>query len=291
MDVRKVPATAGAEWLLGGFILLRRSPGGFGLLALSYAALWLTVVGLTQAVPSLLAPLQLTFFLIGPLLLAGMIFAAREVDEGRSAAPAHLLAALRTGKAARLVSTVLPQVALMALCAILLYVVVGAEHIENLLKLFAKLQAQAESKIPMDPSEFASIPVGRLFLWMLLVIGVGLAGFLFTFTLVPDMMFTDTRLVQGMARSFRACSANLGAIALFLVLGFVVMMAIGLGFALVSQIAMLIAGPAGMLVANAAFNGLMTVFASGVMYFAWKQLLGDGTPAAPSAPTSTGIEV
>ena len=291
MDVRKVPATAGAEWLLGGFILLRRSPGGFGLLALSYAALWLTVVGLAQAVPALLAPLQLTFFLIGPLLLAGMIFAAREVDEGRSAAPAHLLAALRTGKAARLVSTVLPQVALMALCGILLYIVVGADHIENLLKLYAKLQAQAESNIPFDPSEFASIPIGRLFLWVLLVFGVGLTGFLFTFTLVPDMLFTDTRLVPGMARSFRACSANLGALAVFLVLGFVVMMAVGFGFVLVSQIAMLVAGQAGLLIANAAFNGLMTVFASGVMYFAWKQLLGDGSPAPQSPSALTGIEV
>ena len=291
MDVRKVPATAGAEWLLGGFILLRRSPGGFGLLALSYAALWLTVTGLTRLVPDLLAPLQLMFFLIGPLLLAGMIFAAREVDEGRSAAPAHLLAALRTGKAARLVSTVLPQVALMALCAVLLYIVVGAEHIENLLKLFAKLQAQAESNLPVDPSEFASIPFGRLFLWVLLVFGVGLTGFLFTFTLVPDMLFTDTRLVPGMARSFRACSANLGALAVFLVLGFVVMMAVGFGFVLVSQIAMLVAGQAGLLIANAAFNGLMTVFASGVMYFAWKQLLGDGSSAPQSASASTGIEV
>jgi len=291
MDVRKVPATAGAEWLLGAFMLLRRSPGGFGLLALSYAALWLIVVGLAQAVPALLAPLQLTFFLIGPLLLAGMIFAAREVDEGRSAAPAHLLAALRTGKASRLVSTVLPQLGLMVLCAILLYIVVGADHIENLLKLFTKLQAQAESQIPVDPSEFGSIPFGRLLLWMALVIGVGLVAFLFTFTLVPDMLFTDTRLVQGMARSFRACSANLGALVVLLVLGFVVVMAIGFGFVLVSQIAMLVAGQAGLLLANAAFNGLMTVFASGVMYFAWKQLLGDGSPAPQSPSASTGIEV
>jgi hypothetical protein len=291
MDVRKVPASAGAEWLLGGFMLLRRSPGGFGLLALSYAALWLTVNTLAQAVPALLAPLQLTFFLIGPLLLAGMIFAAREVDEGRSAAPAHLLASLRTGKAARLVSTVLPQLALMVLCAILLYIVVGAEHIENLLKLFTKLQAQAESQIPVDPSEFANIPFGRLFVWMLLVFGVGLAAFLFTFTLVPDMLFTDTRLVQGMGRCFRACSANLGALVVLLVLGFVVVMAIGFGFVLVSQIAMLVAGQAGLLIANAAFNGLMTVFASGVMYFAWKQLLGDGSPAPQSPSASTGIEV
>lgn len=289
MDVRKVPASAGAEWLLGGFLLLGRSPQGFGLLALAYAGLWLAVMTLTQLVPALVAPLQLAFFLIGPLLLAGMIFAAREVDEGRSASPSHLLAALRTGKAGRLVSTVLPQLALMVACVVLLFLVVGPQHIENILQLFTKLQAQAQSNTVVDPAEFADLPIGRLFLWMILVIGVGLVAFLFTFTLVPDLFFTDNGLVEGMRRSFRACSANLPAMLVFLLLGFVVMAAIGFFFVLVSSVASLLAGPAGLLVANALFNGLMTAFASGVMYYAWKQMLGDGTPA-PQSP-SAGIEV
>ena len=34
MEIRKLPAAAGAEWLLSAFRLLRRSPMGFGLLAL-----------------------------------------------------------------------------------------------------------------------------------------------------------------------------------------------------------------------------------------------------------------
>lgn len=38
-DIRKVPASAGAEWLLGGFGLLRRSPLGLGLLGVIYGAI------------------------------------------------------------------------------------------------------------------------------------------------------------------------------------------------------------------------------------------------------------
>ena len=32
MEIRKVPASAGAEWLLGAFHLLRKSPVGLGLM-------------------------------------------------------------------------------------------------------------------------------------------------------------------------------------------------------------------------------------------------------------------
>ena len=41
MEIRKVPAAAGAEWLLEAFRLLKKSPLGFGLLAVIYAVLFL----------------------------------------------------------------------------------------------------------------------------------------------------------------------------------------------------------------------------------------------------------
>ncbi|MCZ3100076.1 hypothetical protein NYZ00_19320, partial [Acinetobacter baumannii] len=87
-DIRKVPASAGAEWLLDGFRLLKRSPFGLGTLGLIFGALGLLSSLAAQHGQSALGmTLQLAFVLIGPLLLAGMIFAAREVDEGRDATP------------------------------------------------------------------------------------------------------------------------------------------------------------------------------------------------------------
>ena len=35
-NINKVPAGAGAEWLLGGFALLRKAPVGLGLLGLGW---------------------------------------------------------------------------------------------------------------------------------------------------------------------------------------------------------------------------------------------------------------
>src|SRR3546814_12288570 len=42
-DARKVPASAGAEWLLGGFGLLRKAPLGLGLLGALYGVLALVM--------------------------------------------------------------------------------------------------------------------------------------------------------------------------------------------------------------------------------------------------------
>ena len=48
-----MPAAAGAEWLLDAFRLLKKSPMGFGLLAVIYAVLWLIVVLVSSAAPDM----------------------------------------------------------------------------------------------------------------------------------------------------------------------------------------------------------------------------------------------
>ncbi len=290
MDIRKVPASAGAEWLLGAFGLLRKSPLGFGLLGLIYAGLSLIVVLTAQSVPALGGALQLVFLLIGPLLMAGMIFAAHEVDEGRSVAPAHLLAAIRTGKAGRVITTLVPQIALALLCLGLLYVIVGPANIEKLIEFWVKLQTQAQTQGQIDPDLMAEmmrdLPAGRLGLWFIAVAAIAFGAIFFTLTIIPDIMFTDVRLVAAMQRSYRACTQNFLALLMFLLLGFVVMMAFAIGLGILSGLAGLIGGDIATLLLNAIGNGVFVAFITGAMYFAWKQMLGGDT-----APTvaSTGI--
>lgn len=290
MEIRKVPATAGAEWLLGAFGLLRKSPLGFGLLGLIYAGLSLIVVMTMQSVPAVGGALQLVFFLIGPLLIAGMIFAAHEVDEGRSAAPAHLLAAIRSGKAGRIITTLVPQIVLALLCLALLYVIVGQANIEKLIEFSVKLQTQAQTQGQIDPNFMAEmireLPVGRLGLWFIAVAAITFGAIFFTLTVVPDMMFTDVRLVAAMRRSYRACTQNFLALLVFLLLGFVVMMAFGVGLGILGGLAGLIGGDIAMLLLNSIGNGVFVAFIAGTMYFAWKHMLGGDT--APTV-TSTGI--
>ena len=290
MEIRKVPASAGAEWLLGAFRLLRTSPMGFGLLGLIYGVLWLAMVVVLTTLPALAVPAQVAFFLAGPLLLAGMVFAAHEVDEGRSALPGHLLAAVRTGRAGRIITTLIPQIGLVVLCFGLFYLMVGAETVEKLSKLFLELQAQAQTQAQpkIDPEMINALPFGRIMIWMVLMAAILFVGMLFTMTVVPDMMFTDVRLIAAMKRSFRACIANLPALFVFLIMGVVVTVAAGFAIAILGALGSAIAGDKAMLVINALTNGLFATFAASAMYFAWKQMLGDD---ATPPPVSSGIAV
>ena len=284
-----MPASAGAEWLLEAFRLLRRSPVGFGLLMLIYAGLWLSLALVVTAAPGAAAALQLVFFVIGPLIMAGMIYAAHEVDVGRSAAPSHLLASIHTGKAGRLISTLIPQVLILLLCFALLYVLVGQENIEKLSALMVKLQAQAESGKQIDPNLLLDMPIGRLMLWMVLVIGIGFISRVLTLTVVPDMLFTEVRLVAAMKRSFGACVRNLPALLVFMLLGTVLIFAVAIGFGILIGIAALAAGNTAMLVGNALLNGFFVCFIACAMYFAWKQMLGDGETTTNAAAEPSGV--
>jgi hypothetical protein len=287
MEIRKVPASAGAEWLLGAFGLLRKSPLGFGLLALVYAGLWLALILIMQAAPSIGGALQLVFLVIGPLLIAGMIFAAHEVDEGRNASPAHLLAAIRTGKAGRIITTLVPQIGIALVCFALLYLMLGQANVEKLMEFSVKLQTEAQTKGAIDPNLMASLvrelPLERLALWFIAVAAIGFGAIFFTLTVLPDMMFTDVRLIGAMKRSYRACTQNMLALLLFLIMGFVVMMAFSVALGILGALAALVGGDVAMLIVNAIGNGVFVAFIAGAMYFAWKQMLGDG-------PTTTAVE-
>ena len=295
MEIRKVPASAGAEWLLGAFGLLRKSPLGLGLLGLIYAGLSLIVVLTAQSVPALGGALQLVFLFIGPLLLAGMIFAAHEVDEGRKPLPGHLLAAIRNGKAWRVITTLAPQIVLALVCLALLYVIVGQANIERLMEFSVKLQAQAQAQAQgkIDPDFMAEmmreLPMSRLGLWFIAVAAIAFGAIFFTLTIVPDIMFSDVRLVAAMRRSYRACTQNFLALLVFLLLGFVVMMAYGLGLGILGGLAGLIGGDVAMLLLNTIGNGVFVVFIAGAMYFAWKQMLGGGDSAPTAAPTGIAL--
>jgi hypothetical protein len=290
MEIRKVPASAGAEWLLGAFGLLRKSPLGFGLLGLVYAGLWLALILIMQAAPTVGGALQLVFLIIGPLLIAGMIFAAHEVDEGRNASPAHLLAAIRTGKAGRVITTLVPQIGIALVCLALLYVMLGQANVAKLMEFSVKLQTEAQTKGTIDPNLMASLvrdlPLERLALWFIAVAAIGFGTIFFTLTVLPDMMFTNVRLIGAMKRSYRACTQNVLALLLFLIMGFVVMIAFSVGLGILGALASLIGGDIALLIVNAIGNGIFVAFLAGAMYFAWKQMLGGDT--APTA-SPTGI--
>lgn len=274
-DVRKVRPSAGAEWLLGGFGLLRRSPFGLGLLGALFGLLAVVLGMVATSSPGLVLLQQLVMMLLGPLLVAGMVWAAREVDQGRGANPGHLLRGIQDGKTTRLWATLLPQIAAGMVAVLLLFVVVGAADLQKLVTVVEQAQGQADP----DPSLFAGLPMGKLMLWLVVAVIVGIVAGFFTFTAIPDMMFRDARAFDAMKRSFRACIANLPAMVVFFVLLLIAAIAITLVVQLVGFVVRLVAGDSAMLfVSQVLTMAVLMPVVTGAMYHAWKQMVaGEGT--------------
>lgn len=282
-DIRKVPASAGAEWLLGGFGLLRRSPLRLGLLGVIYGAIALLVPWSMGVNMTLFLALELALLVIGPLLIGGMVFAARVVDTDGQAMPAHLLQGVRDGKAVRLLATLVPQIVAVLLCALLLVLLVGGEGLNQMAQAVARMQQQAQP----DPAMMAALPIGRLMLWMLLVLVIGVVTSFFTFVAIPEIMFSESNALDAMRRSFRACVGNLLALIVFVVLTVIAVIAVYIAVMIVAVFAKLIAGQHAMdVVAQLLATAILMPVLTGAMYQAWKQMLGRGQSEVASAQVS-----
>lgn len=275
-EIRKVPAGDGAEWLLGGFALLRAAPVALGLLGLIWGAL--------SAAASMSGNIaaSLVMWLLGPILFAGVIHAAREVDSGRPAQPAHLLHGLRDGKALALLALLLPQIAALVLLALLLVAMLGGEQLQHVAQVMEQMQSSG------DPELARSLPTGTLLGWLLVALVVGVIAGLFTFVAVPEILYRSRGAFSAMALSFRACLRNLGALLVMIVLLFIAFFALSLAISLVSALLGWALGPR-----PAQFIGQLLMFAivlpvtGGMVYHAWRRMLGD-TPLPP--PVAGAVE-
>lgn len=279
--INKVPASAGAQWLLGGFALLRKAPLALGLLGLIWGLLSLLVVQamVMNATAGLI--LQLGLGVTGPVLFGGLVWAVREVEQGRAALPAHLLQALREGRVGSLLATLLPQLAAVLVLGLLLLVMIGPAQLQSLAEVVSELQRTAQSGGQPDPDLVRSLPVGRLFLWMLLMFAALLAISLFTFVAVPGIMLGGNDGISAMRDSFRACLRNLAALVVFYVLLLIALFAISFAVQLVSLVVQLVAGTtAGMWVSNLLLMAVLMPLLAGAVYHAWRHMLG-GSEAAP----------
>lgn len=288
--INKVPAGAGAEWLLGAFALLRKAPLALGALGLVWGLLSVLAAHLIALNASLGLFLQLALAVLGPILFAGLLWAAREVDEGRTAMPGHLFHELAGGRVPSLLATLLPQLAAAALLGLLLIVMIGPTGLQHLAEVMVKLQATAQAGGQPDPALVQTLPVGRLFLWMLILFVVAIAVSLVTFVAVPDIVFGGNGGFAAMANSFRACLHNLLAVAVFYVLLIIALLAISIGIQLLAMVVQLAAGPtAGMWVSNLLLMGVLMPVMAGAVYYAWRQMLGSGV-AVEAEATATRFE-
>lgn len=298
-EMRKVPAAAGAEWLLGGFALLRKAP----LALVRLGAIWV-LFSLLAAIAASVSPalgmlLQLLMGLAGPVFFAGFVWAVHEVEQDRAATPGSLLEGLRRGKLSSLLMTLLPQVVAGFVLGFLLLLLLGKDGLEQGAKVIQQVQAMQQSGEQPDPAQLealvASLPVGRILAWLLLVFIAFLMVTLTVFVAVPLILFgqstgAGTGLLA-MRDSLRSCLHNLSAVLVFFLLTGLMLFALTFVANLVILILQMILGlqMAALLVQLSMLAVLMPLFA-GSAYVAWKQMFGVGGMLKASLPAGT-IEV
>ncbi|WP_332311001.1 BPSS1780 family membrane protein [Stenotrophomonas sp. SY1] len=290
-EIRKVPASAGAEWLLTGFGLLKRAPLALGSLGVLWGVGTSLVLSLALLAPAFIGlVLQFLLILAGPLFMGGLLWAIREVDQGRHARPAHLLHGVQEGRAPHLLMALLPQFLAALVLGALLFVLVGTDGLQKLSEVTLKLNEISQSGVQPEPSQIealvGTLPAGRILLWLLLMLGTFAALTLALFVMPPQVMFDNATGVQALRQSLRASAHNLPAMLVFFVLAFIAIFAIYFAVMIVALIIGLVAGQAAaMAIAQLLLMAvLMPVFA-GSVYAAWKQMLapaaannGNGTP-------------
>ncbi|WP_369977889.1 BPSS1780 family membrane protein [Xanthomonas bundabergensis] len=294
IEIRKLPASAGAEWLLTGISLLRRAPLALGLLGVIWglAALLALLMGALNPTLGMLA--QLLLGLAGPLLFGGLVWAVREVDQGRAAQPAHLLQGLHDRRAPSLLVALLPQVLVGLALGALALVVVGQSGWEQLGTVMTKLNELGQSSTQPDPAQVeqlvATLPAMRILLWLLLVFVGFVAVTLTLFVLAPQVMFDGRGGLAAMRNSLRACLHNLPAMLVFFILAFIAMFALYFGLVLVILLVQALAGPTiAALVAQLLLMALAMPALAGAVYAAWKQMFVHTGDAAPAVPPPSNV--
>ncbi len=295
-DIRKVPASAGAEWLLTGFGLLKRAPLALGSLGILWGVGTSLMLMLSVLVPALGTLVQFLLLLAGPLFMGGLLWAVREVDLGRIARPAHLLEGVRENRAPHLLVALLPQLVAAALLGVLLLVLIGGpEGFQKLSEVMLKLNEMSQAGTQPDPASIeelvATLPAARILLWLLLLLATFAAVTLALFVMPPQVMFERLGGWHALRRSLRSSLRNLPAMLVFFVLAFIAIFAVYFAVMIVALVVGAIAGQTfALAVAQLLLMAvLMPVFA-GAVYAAWKQMLGPAGTAVPPPVSNHVIE-
>ncbi len=295
IEIRKLPASAGAEWLLGGVALLRRAPWALGRLGVIWGLATLLAVFLSALHPTLGMLAQLLMGLAGPLLFGGLVWAAREVDQGRSAEPAHLLQGLHGNRAPNLLVALLPQVAVGLALALLAVVVIGPSGLQQLNTVIDKFNEIGQSGVQPDPQQVeqlvATLPALRILLWLMLV-AVGVVAVALTlFLFAPQVMFDGRNGIVAIGLGLRACLHNLPALLVFFVLAFLAMFAFYFALTVVMLVLQLLVGTTmAALIAQVLLMAVLPPAIAGIVYVAWKQMFVHAGDAAAVAPPANVIE-
>ena len=261
--MRKVPASQGIQWIVTALRLFGRHFTVFFLLGL--------LLVLISQIPFLGSIVAL---LLGPALLAGIVYAAAQAAQGARPGPGMLFKAFDgSHRLSSLVVLCLPAIGLLLLLAFaasgVVFAAIGNDP--------AKLQA-----LQSDPAAMRMLLSAHLLPLLVIALAAGLLNSALTFFAVPQVMLRQQGGFAAMGQSLRAAWHNLGALALML-LGLI---ALGL---LVSVLLTVLIAAGAALGAWWRLAWMLLLLALGysytalLMYVAWRDVFADALSPPPSA--------
>lgn len=255
MSFRKIEASSGMNWLTGAIGAVLRNPVEFLVMGLIVAAINLVPVlgGLFLA-------------LCGPALAGGIVFAAREQDQGRKPEIVHLFRAFQEpGRITPMLMLCLP--ALVGGFVILVFgFVFGLSALIGGTLMSSTVHAGSDS-------HWLTALGGGFLAFGLVAVVVLVAVYALQFFAIPRVMLDHAEPWDAMKDSLSACLANLGA---FLLYAVVLMVVTGVLFVVLAIIPLL--GWLALFTVLAAVTGC-------AQYLAYRDVYA--TPADGAAPADT----
>ncbi|ALA84412.1 TPA: BPSS1780 family membrane protein [Stenotrophomonas maltophilia] len=298
-EIRKLPASAGAQWLLDTFSLYRRAPLQLARIGLTWLLVSWVVTLLSTLIPGAAGmAVQLMTLAISPIMFGGMLYAVGEIDEGRPGLASHLLQPIRDHRVSHLLVPLAIQVLAVLLLGALLFMMIGREGFTAFSEVMTKMEEISRSGQQIKPDDaaalVANLPAKRIALWMLLVFLSAVALSLAMFTQPALVVFDKQSGMHALRLSLQGCIENIGAMIVFAVLGLIAAFCMYILFVIVIQIAMLIGGPlAAAFIAQLVLTTVLMPLYVGAVYAAWKQMFvhrgSRAAPPIPTTPTSSDI--
>jgi len=285
--LRKVPARAGVQWVLGSLLLLRCAPLALGRLGALWALATMLILTISANIQALATVGPYLILLAIPLFMGGLLWAVREVDYGRTPRPFHLLAGVYGERPIHLLMFLFPQFMACLLLAIVLLLVLGIEGVQQMMQAIVQLGPLGTFSGAFAPAQLEALltplPFGSLLLWLAWGALIFAMLLLIFWVMLPLVMFENINGLRALRYSLYACAYNLGAMGVCALSLFVTMA--GVYFVLmhaVQAFAEVLGAGLAVLLAKLLMIAILMPLLAGAMYAAWKHMLApDDLPPPP----------
>lgn len=276
--MNKVPASAGAQWILDAFATFRAAPGPYLMVAGVYALGILVASLLMKQVAPLGMLVLLVLTLMQPVFMGALVIGANDAAAGKQPGNDLFRRVHASGKIPQLLLTLLPQIAVGVLSVILLYSMVGTQDLGHTLQVLEAIQNKPESQAEL----MKELPLAAFGRWALVSLVLGLVAAMFSFLAIPQILFNNRGAIDAMRDSFRGVTGNFLTVVLGFIYFVITSLAILLGFTIISALISVLAGRGAADLVGSFLQILVLLPLQALITFAaWKSIFGGENTQSP----------